>query len=226
MPMVDSISVARQTLYLIDANVPLNFQVPIEWESNFRIGLATFARCRALLSGMLLVVEGQRHDLAGLLLRSLFEAWIYGQYGLFGGAQAILELEANENAWADELNQNSGSSPPTSQGNREKLSMRAAIRKLEQVLPPDRKVISDVTLLDWYDFLFRSESFDSVHGTTSSRRYVTREDGGTLGVSFDPPEEEQGLARLRLGSVMTALFAKDIWRVAGLEPSVFDVIDF
>ena len=43
-----------------------------------------------MLQATLLVVEGGRHDVAGVLLRSLFEAWIYGQYGLLGGLVAAI----------------------------------------------------------------------------------------------------------------------------------------
>jgi hypothetical protein len=52
---------------------------------------------------MILLVEAERDDTVGVLLRSLFETWVYGSYGPHGGSEAIVDLQANEDAWAAEL---------------------------------------------------------------------------------------------------------------------------
>jgi hypothetical protein len=46
------------------------------------------------------------------------------------------------------------------------------------------------------------------------------------GISFDPDEGIQAGGRLRMGAVLTLLLAKDLWAAVGLNPTVFDVIDF
>ena len=61
-------------------------------DDNLDIALAAAARSRRLLMGLVAIVRADLPDVAGLLLRAIYEHWLVGAYALFGGADARQRL--------------------------------------------------------------------------------------------------------------------------------------
>ena len=66
------------------------------------------ARARALLLGMLRLIQNGSGDVVGVLLRALYETWVYGTLGLVGTDQDLVDLRASRDYWIADLERKAG----------------------------------------------------------------------------------------------------------------------
>jgi len=192
------------------------------------------ARCRALLEGIVLLVDGGRDDVAGVLLRTLYETHLVALYVLLGGPKASVEVMGDYVRSARLLAKTQGrpstdpvllwemmskaeGGPPASPLHYEQIANKVG-DALERVKDPRG---GRERAAEQYNSVYRVESQINAHaGLGSLGRYVdwradpyaTRGRPGDLAIEAED--------RVVLGALMTALVAEYVLREFGLRADI------
>ena len=198
------------------------------------------ARARALLEGIILVGDGNRPDVVGVLLRTLYETYIVSLYLLLGGADAVVEVMGDYAKSARTLAEKHGrppspgialwhalreavgpKGPPVGRLNYEKIAGQVG-GLLQRAGDPrggkDRA-------MERYDLVYRVESQLSAHaGLGSMGQYVDWR-GEPWAVRARPAVRSVGAEdHVVLAAVMTAHLASHVFRTFGLHTYTADLL--
>jgi hypothetical protein len=209
---------------------------------------AGLARCMALLDGMRLLREGGRLDTMGVLLRSLFEAWLVAIYlllkakdpdddsalielgsdyarwaGLMAEKIGMAEMKAHVDDWKETIEGHPGNVPgdPAKSGLRGKtLSIEQLAFAVDSLLKERQGTSHDV--MEIYNRVYRGESLYSAHpGVGTFNRYIDfdpAEESDKLNLRPQPPFPNQD----RLAAMLTVDLALRIFKEFGIvvDPSL------
>ena len=152
-------------------------------------------RAEALLRGVRILIDAGRADLAGLLIRSIWECWVIGLYLLLGGQDSAEHVMAAyrhhiEQYWANRP-QDAGPPPQLDEDfwnewpEPRRLWFDKVTKIVEGLLQASEQGPIEYSGISSYDVLYRLESVFSVHaGKALFDRYV------------DPATDEQPFERV------------------------------
>jgi hypothetical protein len=198
------------------------------------------ARARALLEGIILVGDGNRADVAGVLLRTLYETYIASLYLLLGGAAAALEVMGDYAKSARTLAEKHGR--PLSPG----IALWHALREAAgpEGPPVGRLKYENIAgrvgellqragdprggkgrAMERYDIVYRVESQLSAHaGLGSMGQYVDWK-GDPTALRARPAERPDEVEdRVVLAALMTAHLASRVFGTFGLRTEVIELL--
>jgi hypothetical protein len=194
------------------------------------------ARCRALVEGIVLLVDGERDDVVGVLLRTLYETHIVSLHVLLGGPRAVFEVTGDYVRSARTLAKKHGrpstvgvlvwealskaeKGPPMNKLNYEQIAGKVG-DALERLSDPRG---GRTRAMDQYDTVYRVESQFNTHGGFASLgRYV---DWGAVPWRTRVRPTDMALEaedRVILGALMTALVASRVFREFGIRTDILE----
>ena len=174
----DALNMVGRLLDLLEKRRPLLTARPVGTPRQLAAG--GLARGEGLLRGLLLVLEAEREDLAGLFIRGVWECWCVGLYALLFGQQATDELEEKHRRWLRDYLQDWPSQLPSPEVNDRVTAwlnrapttpapaiwkMASRVEELLQTKDTGTVRYSDVSS---YGLLYRLESHFSAHANYAS----------------------------------------------------------
>ena len=180
------------------------------------------ARATRMLVAMRSLVNDDVCDTIGIAVRPLTEQLIIGMHVLFGGGDALLEVEGaharHVALWfsANEIDFN----PPYEIEHRT-LNLKVIAEKLAPMMARHGEGEDGLRLL--YDLMFRGESTFSIHGAGPAHGHLDRSHQGRWGVIVAPARETaEASETILLASAYTLIFARHVLRTFGFAAGTVD----
>lgn len=182
---------------------------------------AAFARGRVLLAAACELVEGGREEVAGILVRSLVETCITGLYVLWGGDEAWRVLFGNHWYQLAKLPLTTVQVPEDAEKLRPNFS--DMVDALRRIMVERGHADAAQTIREYYDGLYRSESFRNVHGGLGT--VIGYLDTSKEPFAVRPLREEpyRAMDLLALAEQMLAYLADALYEAFGLPGDRLDV---
>ncbi|MEU4351799.1 DUF5677 domain-containing protein [Streptomyces sp. NPDC023838] len=229
--------VVRQIIAVVGDDLPRlpNLNQPSEDHipRSFTIPAVALARCRTLLQGIVILTENNRGDVVGVLLRSLYEVWLVGIYGLLGGLDSFEALLDHRDYWQRPLEKEFGWEVK-SEGKGKHISVKHLAKEVERLLKEDPEGSLFYDPVGLYRKLYALDSFESVHGGLGSlgkhlktSYFITAEQAWEIDVPviLEPRDSGLGCTRMTLAGLLVTDFAKLTWTLGGLDPSRLNMLD-
>jgi hypothetical protein len=210
----------RDLIELVGQNIPYLTSRP-DLRSR-HLAACSLARCRVLLIGLDRLIEADLGEVAGVLLRSLYETWLTGSYVLLEGDASVDPLLNEYKRRIDQLVRMGHfdiSGDWTFEGT--VLTVEAMARKYGQLLAqkgdPRPEFPSDA-----YEILYRPESLLNSHGGVGAMIGYMSAGNGWLGVKASRAESDGGKGKLIMGAAFAALLAREVFDTFGLGTAILD----
>lgn len=213
---------ARQVLAAIET--PTAARMPLERQIHCRVALASIARGRSLLLGVLDLDRAGRADIVGVLTRSLLEVWYFGVLALLGEQRDLDRLEQDHRYWKNDLAQTLsgvGQEP----GPTRRFSVYQRAKRVDELL---LSIGQPAGAVDYYRQLYAAESLTTAHASIQSMMpYAVLLEDGTIGIQHDPAEEPRlRYGRIMISAVLLATLAKWTWERTDIDSGPLDAIEF
>jgi hypothetical protein len=186
------------------------------------IAACSLARCRSLLIGIDRLVEADLGEVAGVLLRSLYETWLTGSYVLLQGDESVDPLIDEYKRRIKQLvSLGHFEIPGDWSFDGSTLSVESMARKYQQLLA-ERGDTKPEFPTDAYEILYRPESLLNSHGGLGAMLGYMFDGDGWLGVKVSRTETDGGKGKLVMGSAFVALLAREVFKTFGINTTALD----
>lgn len=184
-PVEVLLSVARLT---VEKTMPDPHLTTQSREDNLDIALAAAARCRRLLVALVAIVEADLHDVAGMLVRSIYECWLTGAYAIRGGEEARKRLIQHNQYQEHQMAKNLKLPGLDEMPKGERLSVSAMATSVTKLLEAENHQQAEFARRA-YLTMYAAESHVSTHGGLGSiLPYIA--DDEDRAILSEPPRNE------------------------------------